>query len=399
MTDSLTAEPLTSGQVSVQGSTIATTIKDDGTFTVAVPPRDVVLQIRSIGYKRKEVRVPASQNSIQAGLERDYFQLEAIVVTGQATGVERKNLANSVASVAAEQLTKTPTATVEQSLQGKFAGAQITDNSGAPGGGMRVSIRGVGSIIGAITPLYVVDGVIVSDAVIFSGTNFITRADVPAGINPINRIGDLNPNDIENVEVLKGASASAIYGSKASNGVVLITTKRGRTGAPQFTATQRIGVSHVNPGSLIGARAWQNAAEVQTQFGAASPAVGDFNAAGGQFFDNERSLVGGTPLSNETAATVSGGSETTRYFASGLVRHEGGIVNGTFSDKQSVRLNLDQTVARRLNIVLSTDVIHTSDDRGLTNTPGGEPTTTQDPAPTPSAPRARWSACSPAISR
>jgi TonB-dependent SusC/RagA subfamily outer membrane receptor len=263
ITDSLTQEVVTSGQVSVQGTSVGTVIKDDGTFTLAVPARDVLLVIRSIGFKRKDLALPASQNSIAVALERDYFQLEAIVVTGQATGVERKNLANAVASVNADQLAKAPTASVEQSLQGKLAGAQITMNTFAPGGGVMVRLRGVTSINGAFTPLYVVDGVIVSDAAIPPGNNFITQSSPGTALTgnsdgPVNRIADLNPDDIENVEVLKGASASAIYGSKASNGVIIITTKRGRTGAPQFHLTQRIGASHMS--NQIGSRRFTSAA-------------------------------------------------------------------------------------------------------------------------------------------
>src|SRR5437879_4512613 len=148
VTDSVSAEPVTSGQVSVAGTTIGSTIKEDGTFTLAVPTRDVTLTVRSIGFKRKDVAVPTSQNSVAVTLPRDYFQLEAIVVTGQATGIEKKNLANAVSTVSAEQLVKVPTATVEQSLQGKLAGADISTNSGAPGGGALVTLRGVTSIIG-----------------------------------------------------------------------------------------------------------------------------------------------------------------------------------------------------------------------------------------------------------
>src|SRR6185503_2167586 len=99
VTDSLSGAPITTGQVAVQGTTVGTGIRDDGTFTLAVPTREVTLMFRSIGFKRLDVRVPANQNSVAAALARDYFQLEAIVVTGQASGVERKNLANSVATV------------------------------------------------------------------------------------------------------------------------------------------------------------------------------------------------------------------------------------------------------------------------------------------------------------
>src|SRR6185295_2246053 len=271
--DSLTNEIITSGQVSVQGTTVGSTIKDDGTFTVAVPPRDVVLSVRSIGFKRKDVPVPASQGAADVSLARDYFQLEAIVVTGQATGVERKNLANSVATVSADQLVKTSTSSVEQALQGKMAGADINQNNGAPGGGNIVRMRGVTSIIGSFQPLYVVDGVIVSNAEIGRGTNMVQRAYTSQGLvptvdnqdNSVNRIADLDPNDIESVEVLKGAAASAIYGSKASNGVILITTKRGRNGTPQFSVTQRFGASKIS--NKYGSRCYTSAAEAGSVFG------------------------------------------------------------------------------------------------------------------------------------
>lgn len=254
VTDSLTSEVITSGRVTVQGTTIGTTISDDGTFTVAVPQRDVLLSLRSIGFKRRDVAVPVSQNSVQASLDRDFFQLEAIVVTGQATGVERRNLANAVSSISAEQLVKTATATVDQALVGKLAGAQIYQNSFAPGGGIAVKMRsGVNSVLGSSIPLWVVDGVIINNQEIGSGLNLITKgggtgcsaSGSACGNQDMvqNRASDINPNDIQSVEVLKGAAAAAIYGSKANNGVILITTKKGRTGAPQFTVTQRVGVS------------------------------------------------------------------------------------------------------------------------------------------------------------
>jgi outer membrane receptor protein involved in Fe transport len=146
---------------------------------------------------------------------------------GQATGVERKNLANAVSSVNAEQLSKSPTASVEQSLQGKLAGAQITNNTFAPGGGVMVRLRGVTSINGTFTPLYVVDGVIVSDAAVAPGNNFITQSAPGTALTgntdgPVNRIADINPSDIENIEVLKGASASAMQRSYSALSRVLL---------------------------------------------------------------------------------------------------------------------------------------------------------------------------------
>ena len=198
-------------------------------------------------------------------------------------------------------------------------------------------MRGVTSINGAFTPLYVVDGVVRAMWRSPPGTNYVTQA-APGfmvkatGENAVNRIADLNPADIENVEVLKGAAASAIYGSKASNGVILITTKRGRLGAPQFSISQRFGVSSVS--KTVGSRTFETLADAVARFGATAsdPALG---WAAGRVFDNERELVGNKPLSYETAASLSGGTETTRYYASALIKHDGGIVTSTFYDKRS----------------------------------------------------------------
>jgi TonB-dependent starch-binding outer membrane protein SusC len=363
VTDSLTGDPVVSGQVSVVGTTVGSTIKDDGSFTVAVPVRDVVVAIRSIGFKRREVPVPASVTSVQTALERDYFQLEAIVVTGQATGVERKNLANSVASVDAATLVKASTSSVEQALMGKVSGAQIQDYGGAPGGGVIVTLRGANSLNNAYTPLYVVDGVIVSDAKISPGINRLTQATSANQISsdqeyPVNRIADLNPNDIEGIEVLKGASASAIYGSKASNGVILITTKKGRVGTPQFTLTQRLGTSRIM--RKVGGRVFETLQEALDAWG---PTASQYWSP--TVFDHDEELAGRTPLHYETAATVSGGTETTRYYASGLIRHEGAIIAAEYANKQSLRLNLDQQIGRRLSFNISSEALHTSNDRGL----------------------------------
>src|SRR5207247_9232865 len=149
--------------------------------------------IQRIGFRRYDVSVAAGQNARHVSLARDFFKLEAIVVTGQATGIERKNLANAVASVDATQLVKAPTATVEQSLMGKVASAQIQDLGGGPGGGVLVTLRGTTSINNAYTPLYVVDGVVVSDAKIPRGINRLTRATGALVIStdqeqPVNRV-------------------------------------------------------------------------------------------------------------------------------------------------------------------------------------------------------------------
>lgn len=365
--DSLGGEPIADARVSVRGTTLGVGTGPNGRFTLAgAPAGEVSLAIRRIGYRPVDVRVPSDQQDVRVLLSRDRLQLAEVVITGQATGVARQNLANAVATVSGEDVSRVSAQSVEHALQGKVPGAMIQTNSGAPGGGVQVRMRGVTSINAASEPLYVVDGVVLSNVAIPSNQNAVTRA--AGGSNPsltqdaqVNRIADINPNDIENIEVLKGASAAAIYGSRASNGVVIITTRRGRIGAPQVNVTQRLGFHKLS--NTLGSRTFTSAAEAE----AASFADAASFFRPGVVFDQERELAGRTPLSAETSADISGGDENTRYFVSGLWQDEEGIIANTGFEKQSLRANLDQDIGGRLNIGLQTNVIRTLAQRGLTN--------------------------------
>ena len=227
------------------GAAVALIFRADGRFTlVNVPNGSQVLVVRRIGYRRQLVPLTANADAIEIKLEKDVLELERQVITGTTTSISSINSANAVASVTSEQLNKVASPTLENALQGKIPGAVISQNSGAPGGGMQVQLRGTTSINANSSPLYVIDGIVVSNTAITNGLNSITAAG--SGVTnsqdqPVNRIADLNPADIENIEVLKGASAGAIYGSLASNGVIIITTKRGVQGRPSGSVTQRIG--------------------------------------------------------------------------------------------------------------------------------------------------------------
>ncbi len=362
-----TGKPIPGAQVTIKGTNTGALGKQDGTFSVNAPSTDVTLVVQFIGYKRSEVPVPAGRNSVNVSMKTDVLNLDEIVVTGQATGIQRRNLANAIAKVNATELVKAPSATVTNALMGKVAGAQIYSNSGAPGGGVRVRLRGITSINGASQPLYVIDGVILSDVAIAPGTNIVTGAGARTNVavasqeTPVNRVSDLNPNDIESVEVLKGAAASAIYGSKASNGVIVITTKRGKPGTTTYSIRQGIGTAQNS--YKQGSRTFTTLADAIDAFGA--------NAAKywqpGVFYDHEAEILQNNPFNYETAAGLSGGSETTRYYASFNNKHEGGVVTNTYSDKQDVRLNVDQQVGKKLTIRLNTEVLHSASDRGLFN--------------------------------
>src|SRR5204863_8348337 len=177
------------------------------------------------------------------------FRLEAVVVTGQTTTLERRNATTANVSIRSNELNTAPAQTVEQAMQGKALGATISMNSGAPGGGAQVQIRGITSILGNGQPLFVMDGVIISNDAISDGANSITGAGNrtnPSGIGGsqdalVNRLADLHPAEIEAIEFLKSAAATATYGSRATNGVRVIRTKQGGPSAtPQCTRTSPI---------------------------------------------------------------------------------------------------------------------------------------------------------------
>jgi len=374
--NSVSDEPIVGVTVTVVGTAITAVTDARGEFTLSAPAGPVSLSVRAIGYKRRTAPVGADQTRIAISVEPDIFNLEAVVVTGQATAVEQKNLPQAVSVVTAQQLERVPTPTIESALQGKIAGALIQSNSGAPGGGAQINLRGVSTINGGVDPVLVVDGLVVSNVAIGNNINAITAAAAGGNAsnqdNPVNRIADLNPADIERIEVLKGASAAAIYGGAASNGVLIITTRRGSTGAPRFHLTQRFGEYRVS--NFMKSRVFTDSADAATFTNAASAGLycnlpGGTPTGGGLCpnFDNIGPLWSEHSLSWETDASVTGGTDQTRYFISGLLKSDGGIAPGTGYDKQSLRANLDQTLGSRWVLSLSSAVIHSLAARGISN--------------------------------
>ncbi|HET8837077.1 MAG TPA: TonB-dependent receptor plug domain-containing protein, partial [Gemmatimonadales bacterium] len=367
ITNAQTQQGVAEATVAVLGTEIVAQADNEGHFTLNAPDRAANLMVRAIGYKRQQVAAPAGQETVDVALEPDVFKLEEIVITGQATGVEQRNLANAVSTVSAGELTRAPTPTIESALQGKIPGATIQANSGAPGGGLQVNLRGVSTIIGDIEPLYVVDGIAVSDVAIPNGANAVTQAQ--AGGNPrnqdnaVNRIADINPEDIEKIEVLKGGSAAAIYGSKATNGVIFITTKRGQVGKPQFNISQKMGFSE--RANELGSRTFNSLADALSVFTDTALVTSVFQQ--GRTFDFEKEMYGHKPFSYETDASVSGGTENTKYYVSALVKDEGGIATNTGYKKQSLRSNLDQELGGGFSLGVNINGIHSLSKRGISN--------------------------------
>lgn len=358
-------EGLPGANVKLKGTTLGTSTDANGKFRVQVPGiSQGTLVVSYIGYKTVEVAVTGSQQ-VNVALEQDVLKLSEVVITGLATSVKRTNLANSVATVSAQELVPTPAATLDGALSGKFAGITVSQNSGAPGGGIDVRLRGISTINGANQPLYIVDGVIVNNAEIQSGVNAVTLA-AAAGSRfpqdqPVNRIADINPNDIDNIEVLKGASAAAIYGSKAANGVIIINTKRGTAGKTKVDVRQQIGFTSLL--KKLGTRKFETVDEARAQYGAAGER--EYLRSGGIFIDYEDEVYGQKGLLNETTVSVQGGSDRTQFFLSGLYKDDEGIVKNTGYEKYSGRLNLNHRLSDRIDFNFTTNFVRTSSDRGL----------------------------------
>ncbi len=379
---SATGESIAGASVSITGTAFAAITNSDGRYAIAAPAGAVTLVVRRIAFKRREVSVPADQSQADVALEPDVFNLEAVVVTGQATGVERRNAAIATSVVTASDITATPAPALDRALQGQVPGAYIQQNSGAPGGGTQIQIRGSNTVVGTADPLYVVDGVIVSDAAISTGLFSVTSSGNPQSTrndgekqdDSVNRLTDLNPNDVESVEILRGAAASSIYGSKGVNGVVIITTKRGKAGTPLANITQRVGYSELQRGP--GTRVYDLPTALAQFASSSDPATAKAESllirsylVNGSLptYDHLRELAGNKPVDYETQLDVSGGSGATRYFLSGNVKGDGGIIQNTGAQRQSLRANLDQSFSDRFNVSFTSAFSRTTTQRGFTN--------------------------------
>ncbi|MCO4293482.1 SusC/RagA family TonB-linked outer membrane protein [Solitalea sp. MAHUQ-68] len=374
VTDAVSNEPLPGVNVTLKGSTTGASTDVNGNYSITVPSATSQIQFFLLGYQAQTVA--ASSSTINIKLAEDVAKLDEVVITGLATNVKRSNLANAVATISSKELTGTSTPqTLDGALNGKLVGANIIAASGAPGGGMSVRLRGLTSINSGTQPLYVVDGVIMDNSSISGGLNVVTAASRNGSAtsnqdNPSNRIADINPEDIENVEVLKGASAAAIYGALASSGVIIITTKKGSQGKTKVSFSQDLGTAKAI--KLLGVRQWDedkiqafyesNQANADAQKQLYRDAV-----ANNALYDYEKEMYGETGFLTNSSLSVRGGGEKTNFFLSGLIQDEDGIIKNSGYKKYSIRANVDHKISNRFNVALTTNYINSSADRGLTN--------------------------------
>jgi TonB-linked SusC/RagA family outer membrane protein len=358
--------PLADASVTILQSRVTTSTAADGSFEIKALHGSKITISRA-GFKTQTFI--ASPAELAAVLEEDMARLEEVVVTGLATTVKRRNAANAVATVSAKDLTGTaPAQTLDAGLNGKIAGANIVANSGAPGGGVTIKFRGVSTVYGNTQPLFVIDGIIVNNKAISGGMNIITQAQNNGDItsdqdNAPNRIADINPDEIENIEILKGASAAALYGSQAAAGVILITTKKGKAGRTRISVSQDLGV--LSARRFIGARPLSEAV-VQSE-STWDPDEYKAAVAAGKIYDYEKEVYGNKGFIRNSRITFSGGSDKTSFLFSAGMRKENGIVKRTGYENSSLRLNIDHRVSDRVKLGFSSSYTNSSTDRGITN--------------------------------
>ncbi len=342
--------------VQIKNTGAGTSSNTDGIYQLNVNLKngkyDVV--ISSVGFKSSEKAITVSgangNFSFDASLKEDATGLDEVVVTGTSQGTTKKQLGNFVGTVKASQIANSASSNAIASLQGKVAGAQITQNSGDPAGGMTVKLRGVSSISGSSDPLYIVDGVIINNSNA-RVTNASADYDGSGSVGQ-NRMVDINPNDIDRIEVLNGAAAAAIYGSRANAGVVQIFTKRGSTGAPKVTFSTR-----VNSNSLRKRLSFSTAA---TKFGGPTDGTGALTQdiiTGPPFattttpvtrYDYQDDIFR-TGYGTDNNVSITGGQDKLRYFASLNYNSNEGIIKGTDNSRFGFRLNLDNQVNKWLS--------------------------------------------------
>ena len=318
VTDLSTGETLPGVNILVKGTSIGTITDVDGNYRLTTPDDAETLVFSSVGYTGEEVAID-NRTTINLEMAPDIQSLSEVVVIGYGT-VEKKDLTGSVASVKTEEITRVPTPRLDDALRGKVAGVQITPTSGAPGADVTIRIRGSNSLNASNEPLVVIDGFI--------------------GAGNLNNI---NTNDIESIEVLKDASATAIYGSRGSNGVILVTTKRGKEGKSKFSLDTYTGLQDITRTlDLMSSRQY---AEFQNDIAAstgASPVFPDLSAVG-DGTDWQDEVFRRAPMTSSTLS-ISGGNEKTNFYLSGNYLNQEGIYINTDFKRYLARFNLDHTV-------------------------------------------------------
>ena len=354
VTSEESGEALPGVNVVVKGTTAGTVTNIDGNYQLQVPEDQGILQFSFIGFLTKEVEV-GSQSTLNVNLAPDIKSLQEVVVVGYGTQ-SRQKLTSSISSVSAEEIENIPVPTFEGALQGRMAGVNINQSSGTLGAPVTVRVRGTTSINASNQPLFVIDGIPLAvdndaDGNILRGSNFGTGGGT-------NQLANINPNDIESVEVLKDAAATALFGARGANGVVLITTKSGKSGKTNVNVGYYAGISEPTRNfDLVNGPEYQR---LINYAGFGANGYGYFDPVSGSAFQNTEDaptadhidLVTRTAFLHQANASVSGGTDKTQFYGGITFRDEEGWIRQTSLQRISARLNLTQQVSEKFEIGL-----------------------------------------------
>ena len=336
VTDAVTGKGLSGASIGIKGSSVATTSDINGAFSITVPDSKSILVVSYVGYVTQEI-VVGNNTTLEISLESTSSELAQVVVVGYGTQ-RQKDITGSVKSLKSESFNKGIINSPQQLLQGKVAGVNVTSATGEPGGPQGITIRGPGGVRSGSTPLFVVDGLPLDNA-------------STGGGDPLNF---LNPEDIESFDVLKDASATAIYGSRGANGVILITTKKGKAGSSVLTLSANLGFSTLaNKIPVFSA----------DEFRREVPRIGGtLDDKGGS--TDWQDLVTRTALTQNYNVTLSGGANKLVYYASFGAQRQEGIIRNNSLDRYTGRFNATQKfLDDRLVIDANLSVAHTKNDR------------------------------------
>ena len=359
--------PLPGVSVSVKGSTSGTQTDSEGIFKLNVPASASTLVFKYIGYKQQEASITSGQMNIR--LEDDQKQLSEVVVVGYGTQI-RRELTGSIAKVSSKDFEDVPLTSFQSALQGRASGVFINSGSGKLGQALQIRVRGISSVSAGSDPLYVIDGV----PVVSQRLGSYTEADDP--------LAAISPEDIESIEVLKDAAAASIYGSRASNGVILVTTKKGRAGVTKIDFGMQLGTSEpTKKGDFLNAAEYRelfdeslkyqdyyglgDAATVWTEF----TGTDDWNSTNNTNWVNEAFQKGGVQQYN---ININGGDAKTRFLLGGNFNDTKGIIVGNQLKRVSGRISLGHTVNSMIEVggninISKMDNFRVSSDNAFSN--------------------------------
>jgi TonB-linked SusC/RagA family outer membrane protein len=346
-------EPLPGVTVLVKGTTNGTSTDANGNFSLSAPENSTLV-FSSVGFKTQELAVTGATSTIAIRLSDDQQALNEVVVVGYGTQT-RQDLSTSVASVGGQALARQPVAGFDQALQGQAPGVQVAAPSGAPGAGIEIRIRGAATLNLNASPLYVVDGVPIIPEY---------QQELTTGNQRLNPLNTINPNDIESIDVLKDGAAAAIYGVRAANGVVVITTKHGKVGQAQVGFSAYYGRQYLRKKlDLLNASQFAKEYNDILTGGGLAPAFPDPNNPvnvdpnhpndrGPYNTDWQDEMYHPASMHNYQL-NVSGGTEKTRYYLGGGYFKQDGISLNSGFDRYNFKINLEQTVSKRLRVGLN----------------------------------------------